>query len=161
MNASTAMTREVLTVEPRQLLAYAWSVMVKEGIRHLPVVTDGRLVGVISDRDVLARSSLDGEMLFVPTMRIEQAMTKDVITAGPETTIASVCDTMLSNRIDCLPIVDESRRVVGLLTSSDLLFLLRMNEQTWASRAIPFEFAVRLREPPEVPQVALGIDTPP
>jgi CBS domain-containing protein len=71
------MTRDVIIVTPELALATAWRVMTREHIRHLPVVRAGALVGMLSDRDVLARGTIakDGSLHVEPHIIVEDAMT--------------------------------------------------------------------------------------
>ncbi|HVO31516.1 MAG TPA: CBS domain-containing protein [bacterium] len=156
MDAQSTMTREVFTVDPHHLLGFVWSLMSKHHVRHIPVVENGKLVGILSDRDILVRSSMDGGLLFVPTMRVENAMTRNLVTCRKDASIGAVCDAMLANTIDCVPIV-ENDNLVGLITSTDLIRLLRGNEEIWMTKPLPFTFKVTREDFEEVPQVALGI----
>ena len=123
---------EVMTPAPAVLhashsLRAAQRTFAQKGIQHLPVVQGGKLIGIITDRDVmrcLAKrpSALDQEVAF--------AMTRDPITVFPHTCIAEVVRLFLKHQIHCLPVVDSlSGNLVGVVTASDLLGLLgRENE---------------------------------
>ncbi len=76
MHAAAAMTREVLVASPRLPLDVAWAVMQEHRIRHLPVVQGGALLGILSDRDVLLRATLDDDQrVIVPGLAVALAMT--------------------------------------------------------------------------------------
>lgn len=139
------MTRDVVVVPPELTLANAWRMMTREKIRHLPVVRAGALVGMLSDRDVLARGTTDADGHFhVPP----HAIVGDVMTPTPletceaSTDVVTLVRTMTQKKIDAVPVV-HGLRLVGLVTSSDLLSLLIDRGE---SEVLPFEF--RLIEDP-------------
>ena len=98
--------------------------------RHLPIVDDGRLVGILSDRDVtrLAPSML-GKMspeeyneVFEKTP-LEKAMTRAVITVSPDTRVLEAAALLHQKKVGCLPVVEDAR-LVGIITITDMLGLL-------------------------------------
>ena len=113
------MTTDTTTMLPSQCFADAVGLMATNSFRHLLVVDeDVRLQGVISDRDVLRALSR------TPDWRkksVAEIMTKDSITTTVESTISTAVRLMLEMRINCLPVLDADGRVVGILTSTDLL----------------------------------------
>src|SRR4051812_25532340 len=121
MRTSAAMTRDVVVVPPAMELAAARALMERRRIRHLPVVDDGRLVGILSDRDLL---QCEGSGLDSPEMPVAAAMTPAPITCFISTTVSRVAQMMLDYKIDSVPVVDPVGLLVGLVTSSDLLHLL-------------------------------------
>jgi acetoin utilization protein AcuB len=145
MKASRIMTVNVTSITPETPLSRAHEIMKKLRVRHLPVVAQGRLVGILSDRDLLARGTLtdDGALVFreVPTAL---AMTVNPISCRPGTPVSQLAELMLENRIDSLPIVGVQNELVGLVTSTDLLALLREPEQI--SDVLPFNFRLRSAE---------------
>jgi acetoin utilization protein AcuB len=127
MKASTTMTRDVVCVPPELPLRDAWSLMQERRIRHLPVVQNGALVGLLSDRDILLRAIPDAR--GVPTVEqgvVGEAMTFEPRTCHAATSISQLAQTMIDHKIDALPVVTEAdgRKLVGLVTSTDLLWLL-------------------------------------
>lgn len=87
------------------------------GIRHLPVVERGRLVGVVSDRDVLAAWMSGG------ATRIEEVMTRTPRWVSQETPARDAAGLLLRHKIGCLPVVDAAMTVVGIVTESDFVEL--------------------------------------
>jgi len=139
--AESTMTRDVIFVPPALSLRYAWGIMQRWRIRHLPIVDGATLLGVLSDRDVLlhARPEADGT-ISVPELPVARAMTADPFTCGRSTPIAEVTRIMTEHKIDSVVVVDPSGAVVGLVTSTDLLMLLLVGDP---ARPLPFEFNVR------------------
>jgi IMP dehydrogenase len=103
------------------------------------VVKDGRLVGILSDRDLLQYGGF-GEDLETP---VGAAMTPAPLTCLITTTVSRVAQMMLDHKIDSVPVVDPSGLLVGLVTSSDLLQLLVESAEV---QALPFHFHLSLRE---------------
>ncbi len=137
MRAFATMTRTIVVAQPRLPLDAAWRVMVDRRIRHLPVVEGRRLVGILSDRDVLLRATLDDDArVIVPGLEVALAMTPAPLVCAPMTTISDVALTMIERKIDALPVV-EGDRLVGLVTSTDLLQLLVEKD---TKQPLPFDF---------------------
>jgi len=114
------MKRPVITIGPEAALKEAHDLMWREGIRHLPVVEGGRLVGIITDRDIrLATSSLRKDPLSCDAP-VRAAMKTPVLTADPLDPVEDAARLMREERIGSLPVV-EGREVVGILTGIDLL----------------------------------------
>ncbi|MFO0675795.1 MAG: CBS domain-containing protein [Polyangiaceae bacterium] len=133
------MTRDVLVVSPSESLHAAWSIMSRERIRHLPVVRAGALLGMLSDRDVLRRGTLDAQGDFhVPRdVRVIDAMTPTPLeTCEFDARVSDVADRMIDGKIDAVPVV-RGLRLVGLVTSTDLLSLLVEREE---AQILPFHF---------------------
>jgi acetoin utilization protein AcuB len=137
MRAFTTMTRKVVVAPPRLPLDAAWRVMVERRIRHLPVVEGRRLVGMLSDRDVLLRATLDDDgRVIVPGVEVAFAMTPAPLVCAPLTSVSDLARTMIDRKIDAIPVV-EGERLVGLVTSTDLLALLVEDE---TKQPLPFDF---------------------
>jgi len=139
MQVSEAMTRHVIVIPPELSLEMAWEIMQRRHFRHLPVVSGGRLLGILSDRDVLLRARLDaaGE-LVVPGSPSGSAMTPSPHVCWKTSKVGEIAGLMVENKIDALPVVDEEDRLIGLVTSSDLLLLLMEREH--AQMPFPFDF---------------------
>lgn len=126
MLVGNRMTSEVVTASSGTTLADALALMQERRIRHLPVVEDGRVTGIVSDRDVRgaappAGSMPDEERLrFLREHRLGEIMRKEVISVDPTTPVEEAARLMATRKIGCLPVLD-SDRLVGMLTASDLL----------------------------------------
>ena len=126
------MTRKVACLHPHQSLAAAAAAMATHRVRHLPVVRDGILVGVLSQRDVLAarpgevdRRRPGAEAVSELELRepVARAMTRRVYTVSPGTPALEVAHALALRRIGCAPVVDEESRLLGIVTETDLLEL--------------------------------------
>ncbi|MBS1149156.1 MAG: hypothetical protein H6Q89_854 [Myxococcaceae bacterium] len=115
------MTRELITLKPDDNLAQADTFMNRGRIRHLPVVNSaGKLVGLVTHRDLLkvfADRSREGAM----EVRAGDVMTTGVSTVGPHTRLTAALKLMIDNKYGCLPVVDATDVLVGLITQFDLI----------------------------------------
>jgi len=137
MRASTTMTRRVIVTGPETSLATAWDIMSTCRIRHLPVMREGLLLGILSDRDVLIRSELAGGDVVAPGSTVMDAMSPFPFVCDPSTHVAEIVRTMTDEKIDAMPVLDGAERLVGLVTSTDLLLLLIQYDE---ARPLPFDF---------------------
>jgi acetoin utilization protein AcuB len=121
------MTHDPVVVSPRHSLADALRLTRERRIRHLPVVEDGVLVGIVSDRDVRTAmpSTLtepDAERVaFLDRTPISAVMRTDVDSIGPLDTVEDAAKLMRRRRIGALPVVDAHGAVLGILSESDVL----------------------------------------
>ena len=125
------MTTGITTVESGAKLLDAALLMRSSGLRHLPVVKDGCPVGVVSDRDVQRASpsrfsnlSLDEYNRLFVTTPIEKVMAKEPGTVTPETPIHEVVQLMYEQKFGSVLVVDRERKLVGIVTTTDLLGVL-------------------------------------
>ena len=124
------MTRDVISVDENDDLAHLLESMRVLRFRHLPVTNDARLVGMLTERDVLSLSASsllpnrsDSDEFLQKRYRVRDVMTENVISVNPNTSLREAGRLMLERRIGCLPVVDESNTLVGILTSTDFVEL--------------------------------------
>jgi len=124
------MEREVATLNASDHLDLADDIMRLGRIRHMPVLADGVLVGILSQRDLFraaASTTLqlrhDADRDFLAKILVSDVMTKDVIAVEPNESIRHAADIMLIRRIGCVPVV-EGVRLIGLLSESDCMRVL-------------------------------------
>jgi acetoin utilization protein AcuB len=131
MQVDVWMTRRVQAVRPRDSIQHARELMETHRINQLPVVVDGRLVGIITDRDLrdafpsVFDSTRNQARKRPPNtdptaILVEDVMTPHVTTLPPKSTVMEAAQIMRRERIGALPIVDH-HRLIGLLTRSDIL----------------------------------------
>ncbi len=142
MRVEHPMTRVVVFVQPSVSLREAWQIMTTMHIRHLPVVEEGILRGIVSDRDLLLRARLDGTHVDVPDQPVSSAMSPAPYVCAPDTSVADVVRTMTERKIDAMPVLDASDRMVGLVTSTDLMLLLIELDEI---QPLPFDFQLEER----------------
>ncbi|MEE9234581.1 MAG: CBS domain-containing protein [Candidatus Acidoferrales bacterium] len=128
--------REIMTRGPTSLdhdarLLDAALVMRSSGFRHLPVVNSGRVVGLISDRDVqraspsmFKRMSPEEYNRIFETTPIEKIMATDPVTVRPDTPLTEVVKLMHEGKFGSVPVVEGDKQLVGIVTVTDLLGVL-------------------------------------
>jgi acetoin utilization protein AcuB len=116
------MTAHPHTIAPRESLATAQSLMLDLGVRHLPVLDGGRVVGILTERDLLLVESIPG--VKAADVRVDEAMFEAVFTVSPETPVAEVVEQMVDRKLGSTVILEEDR-VVGVFTCVDALRALQ------------------------------------
>lgn len=137
------MTRDVVTVTPDTSVLNARRLMDTYAIRHLPVVEDGAVVGVCSDRNVRtadpalahALDNLRSELAEGRYRPVASLMSAPARTIAPTDTIAQASTVMITERIGVLPVVEEGR-LVGILSLLDCLRAYLAAEREQARRAL-------------------------
>jgi acetoin utilization protein AcuB len=121
------MKSDPITVGPQDSFRHAMNLVRQRGIRHLPVVDGGRLVGIVTDRDIRQASpspatSLEMHELhyLLEKVKVCDIMTAKVITVTPETPIEEAARLMLHHRIGSLPVL-RGPELVGIITETDIL----------------------------------------
>jgi acetoin utilization protein AcuB len=126
------MTKEVLTITPETSMMKASRLMKDNRIRRLPVVDhEMRVVGIVSDRDIRDASpskatTLDMHELYylLSELKIKDIMTKSPICAEPADSVESVALVMMEGNFSGMPVVDKDRKIVGIITESDIFRVL-------------------------------------
>lgn len=122
---ASEMTRKVVYALESDYLDDVWYSMRGIGVRHIPVLKDHKVVGILSDRDILrwGKQKKSGG-LYVPHRLIGDLMTHPVRTCTLNDSIGKVAETMLEHKIDALPVTAENGDLIGIITSTDLLRLV-------------------------------------
>ncbi len=130
------MTAEVVSISPDASLPEAHQVMKSNGIRRLPVVEDGRLLGIISLGDVLHAEPSDASTLSIwevnallAQLRVGELMSKSPVTVRDDANIAEAATLMLEKKIAGLPVLDADGKLSGIITESDIFRLVVRNWQ--------------------------------
>jgi acetoin utilization protein AcuB len=114
MQITNAMIRNPVTISSGDALAKANSLMKSYGFRRLPVVDDGHLVGILTERDLRAHA---GQL---KNTRVNAVMRTSLVTIAPGDTVEEAARLMLKHKIGGLPVVADGN-LVGIVTTSDLL----------------------------------------
>ncbi|GLQ31324.1 CBS domain-containing protein [Litoribrevibacter albus] len=137
MKVSDLMTPNVETVKMDTLLSDIWKIFKQHRFHHLPVVDEhNKLIGMISDRDVLYHISPRVESGNATVAEIEvlrkpahQFMSRGPLTVYPNTSAARALRTIIEQSVSCLPVVDDEKNLLGILTWRDVIkFVLRRVE---------------------------------
>ncbi len=128
MTVAEIMTTEVITANMDDTLGGIRKVFELNHFHHIPIFEDNRLAGIVSDRDVLRNLSsradtvnANDQALNTLKKKTHQIMTRKVITINPEDTIEAAAATMLENKFNCLPVLEPSGAIVGVVTKTDIL----------------------------------------
>ena len=128
------MTRNPMTLSPKASAAEALTLCRERRIRHIPILDEGRLVGLVSDRDLRDASPALGDPERASALReipVGDVMTREVITVDPQDSIENAAQEMYELKIGSLPVVDEGSAVpeeelLGIITSADVMRALVM-----------------------------------
>ncbi len=129
MKVKDLMSTKLFTVGPEDMLDKVFFLFNFEAIRHLPVLEKGKVVGVLSDRDLkkilgprkkVVTNKVDGTQFTVPARRVRTIMDRGVTTIGPDEQAADAAAIMAKRKIGCLPVVKKGK-LVGIITSTDIL----------------------------------------
>lgn len=135
-----AMSTPVITVRPQTSVATARRLLARHGIRHLPVLAGGRVVGMLSDRDLVVRDQvlvraldiLQSELAFGGYRQVGTLMSAPVLTVEPDATLSAAAALLRDAAVGAVPVV-AGGRLVGILTTTDCLQALQAPEQAQAT----------------------------
>jgi acetoin utilization protein AcuB len=117
------MTKTLVTLSPEASVAEALALCRERRIRHIPVLKEERLVGIVSDRDLRDASPALGDperTRALQGIRVGEVMTQEVITVDPQDFIENAAQEMYELKIESLPVVAEEE-LLGIVTSSDMM----------------------------------------
>lgn len=124
------MTRDVVSVDEEDNLLNLLESMRVLRFRHTPVTADGRLIGLLTERDLLRLSAStllpnreESDQFLQKRFRVRDVMIRDVTTATPTTGLRQAARALLDQRVGCLPVVDDDNVLIGIVTSSDFVKL--------------------------------------
>lgn len=150
--AEDIMTRQVFTVSPETKIAEAARLVLEKGVNGLPVVDNqGRLKGIICQSDLIAQQekvplpsfftildsfipltsykNFEREVQKIAAVKVEEAMTRDLVVVHPETSLEEVATLMVDKNIHTLPVVDQGK-LVGVIGKEDILRTLIPREES-------------------------------
>ncbi|RPJ69506.1 MAG: CBS domain-containing protein [Desulfobacteraceae bacterium] len=125
------MSPNPVTIDEEDSMQEAIKLMKQHSIRMLPVLRRGKLVGVVTDRDLKRASASDAttldvhEMLYlIAKIKVKSIMSKNPISLPPELTVEETAEILLANKISGAPVVDAQGSVVGTITQTDIFRVL-------------------------------------
>ena len=141
MKACDLMVTYLITLKPAQSLEAAARILSKRRVKGAPVVDEkGGMVGIVSKDDILAATYREDGMPLSPdvdrlfssgfaatkteshhSLRVEDIMTRNVVTARAEDAVEKICSLMVDHRIHRIPVVDENKSLKGMVSASDVL----------------------------------------
>ncbi|MCP4369619.1 MAG: CBS domain-containing protein [Deltaproteobacteria bacterium] len=126
MNVASIMTRSVLTVEMDYFVQIIRDIFNNFEFHHIPVLENQKLVGVISDRDLIDREERNTITL---DSKAHEIMSRTPITVDVETRTEKAGDLLLENNISCLPVISPQGSVKGIVTWKDILKFYLKNKK--------------------------------
>ena len=118
MQIKEIMTTNVKTIRPEDTVKSLAQIMIKENIGDMVVISgSGIIAGIATERDIIKQVVVSGS--FGET-KVQDIMTKEILTIGPEATLEEAADVMVKNKIKKLPVIDKGR-LVGIVTATDLV----------------------------------------
>ena len=125
------MTKDVISVDVNDSMQDAAKLIRKHKIKRLPVMENGKLVGIVTDRDIKRASASDvttleiHELLFlISEIKISDIMTKNPITIPSDYTIDEAAQILLEHKLSGAPVVDDKGQIVGIITQTDIFRVL-------------------------------------
>ena len=139
------MTADVITVTPSTNLPEAHQLMKMHKIRRLPVVDEkNQVIGILTLGDVRGAEASSATSLSVwelnyllNRLKVKEFMTPDPVTIQPDTTIGEAALLMLQHRVSGLPVLNEKRQLVGMITESDIFSMVVLHE--WEAKELQLE----------------------
>jgi len=145
------MSKDVITVNVNDPIIDAIKLLKHNDIGRLPVMQKGKMVGIVTDRDVKRASASDAvplevhELLYLLSkIKIDEIMSKNPITVPPDYTVEETAEVLLENKISSTPVVDDQDQLVGIITQNDL-FRVLISLTGERKKGIQFAFKVEDR----------------
>lgn len=142
------MSKTVITADANDSMNKVMDLMKKHEIGMVPVMKKGKLVGIVTDRDLKRSSASDAttleihELLFlISKIKVSDIMTKDPITVPFDFTVEEAAEVFMKNKISGAPVTDQDGRIVGTITKGDL-FRVLISLTGVGKRGIQFAFQV-------------------
>jgi acetoin utilization protein AcuB len=160
------MNKDIITVDINESMLDAINILKKHDILMLPVMKQGELVGILTDRDLKRASASDAttlevhELLYLLSrIKVKDIMTKDPVTVPFDYTLEETAELLLKHKISGVPVLDHDKQIVGTITQSDI-FRAFVSLTGLNKRGI--QFAFQLKDQPgsikEVADVIRGFD---
>jgi CBS domain-containing protein len=111
------MTPNPTTIEPSTPAQEAARTLKLENVGALPIVEDGKLVGVVTDRDLAIRVLAEGKSIDTP---VREIASKDIVTIDPQQSLEEAARLMAEHQVRRLPVVEEDGKLVGILAQADV-----------------------------------------
>ncbi|GAA3434950.1 CBS domain-containing protein [Kutzneria kofuensis] len=139
MRAQDVMSSPVITARPEQPVKEIAALLARRGFTSAPVVDDGRLVGMVTEADVLrdripvdARTRIwqDDDVETHPAQTVAEVMSTPAVAITPGTDASVIARMMLDDNVRAVPVVDGGSGVVGIVTRRDLLRVIATDDTT-------------------------------
>ncbi|MEO5807833.1 CBS domain-containing protein [Devosia sp.] len=162
MKAKDVMSQHVVTLSPGNSIAHAAQIMLDNTVSGLPVIDDdGTMVGIVTEGDLIDRMELGhgpapelstqqarDDFIKSHSWRVQDVMSRPVVTVNEETTIEEIASLFSSRKIKRVPVIREGH-LVGVVSRADLIGIIARSKPSliaWGNEALCLSIAARLRE---------------
>ncbi len=159
MLAQDWMSKKVIVIEASQNMSQASKLMLEHGISMLPVMEDGKLVGIVTDRDLKRAGPSDITLMEIKhilyhltSVQVRSIMSDHPVTIPPDFTLEEAAETLLKHKISGCPVVDYTGDIVGVITRNDI-FRALISLTGLSKRGVQFGFLLEDR-PGSIKEVA-------
>lgn len=142
------MSRKVVTVDVNDSMQHAINLLMEHDISMMPVLEEGKLVGVVTDRDLKRASPSDAVMLdiqrilyLLSKLEVGAIMSRFPVTLSIDHTVEEAAEIMFKNKISGAPVIDESGEIKGIITKNDM-FKAMMSLSGLSHRGVQFGFVL-------------------
>ncbi len=125
------MSTQIVAIGAGDLLLTAHDIMRLGDVRHMPVVRSGKLVGVVSERDLLRAlpshlgdAEVEGDRRFLNSVPVSRVMSSPAIVIDAKASVREAARVMADKKIGCLPVMDDMGRLLGIVTETDILHVV-------------------------------------
>ena len=123
------MTQDPIVATPGERLKDVARTMLRNGFRRLPVLSEGKLVGMVTSTDFIRLLGSDwafshmttGNVREITNVRVSDIMKKDILVVNPNDSLRSTAEIMIKNDIGALPVVGENNKLKGIITEKDIV----------------------------------------
>jgi acetoin utilization protein AcuB len=158
------MKKDVITVEESCTVLDAMHIMRENNIRRLPVLKNGKLVGIITEKDIKGFAPYKASTLDIYEVHkmlsktlVREVMTREVITVSPEDTIERAALILRDMRFGGLPVVEKDDKIVGIITAVDIFDVF---VEAMGMRKPGFRINITTEDKPEaIPEIAMTLKT--
>jgi acetoin utilization protein AcuB len=147
MRVENLMKTKVFTVDQHDLIDRVFFLIHYEKVRHIPVVDKGKVIAIVSDRDlykVLGPKNNSNVIesgvgkntaeLHVVTPKVQHIMRRGVLTVNPDTYVSEAAAIMADNKVGALPVVDNDNKLLGIISATDILRVFSKIEKSSEKR---------------------------
>ncbi|MBW2085285.1 MAG: CBS domain-containing protein, partial [Deltaproteobacteria bacterium] len=148
------MSKDVITIDADDSMMDAINLLKQHNIRMLPVTHKGKLVGIVTDRDLRSASASNAttleihELLYLTSrIKVREIMTENPMTVPVDYTVEETAEVLLDNKISGVPVLDHDGKIVGTITQTDVFkMMLSVTALTGKGHAQGLQFAFQLED---------------